>query len=370
MNVKSASQSAGRSSPVLALAPRYYTGADIFLQEKEKIFFRTWQFAGHVSQVGNPGDYFTFHICDQSLFVMRGMDSQLRAFYNVCKHRAHELLTDQGNTSRIVCPYHAWTYETNGRLQRARNSENVPGFDPSTICLSDVRLEVFCGYIFVNLDPGAKRMGELFPGVEAEIREFVPAIDDLKLAHAYSAEEKANWKIAVENYNECYHCRVVHKAFTSDVVAGESFDVVPDGYCLRHTARAAQKSAYGYGQEQVDLAQDYKSWFLWPTFSIQVYPGSIVNTYRWWTNDVTSSMIHRQWWLPNGEVTEEQMKVIELDRTQTFAEDLSIIKSVQCGLASRGYNSGPLMIDPAGGVNNELSVSALHNLVVEALEEE
>ncbi len=370
MNVKSVSRSIDRSSPVLALAPCYYTDANIFLQEKEKIFFRTWQFAGHVAQAANPGDYFTFRICDQNLFVMRGMDSHLRAFYNVCKHRAHELLTDQGNTSRIVCPYHAWTYETDGRLQRARNSETVPGFDPSTICLSDVRLEVFCGYIFVNLDPDAKPMSELFPGVEAEIQDFVPAIDDVKLAHAYSAEEKGNWKIAVENYNECYHCRVVHKAFTSGVVAGESFNVVPDGYCLRHTARAAQKPAYGYDQEQDDHAQDYKSWFLWLTFSIQIYPGNIVNTYRWWTNDVASSVIYREWWLPNGEVTEGQMKVIELDRTQTFAEDLSIIKSVQCGLASRGYSSGPLIIDPAGGTNNELSVSTLHKLVVEALEQE
>jgi carnitine monooxygenase subunit len=355
---------------VLALAPHYYTDADIFRQEKEKIFFRTWQFAGHLSQVANPGDYFTFRICDQNLFVIRSIDGELRAFYNVCKHRAHELLTDRGNTRRIVCPYHAWTYETNGRLQRARNSENVPGFDPSTICLSDVRLEVFCSYIFVNVDPDARPMRELFPGIEAEIREFVPKIDDLKLAHAYSAEEKANWKIAVENYNECYHCRVVHKAFSSGVVDAESFNVVPDGYCLRHTARAAKTSAYGYDQQQGDHVQDYKSWYLWPTFSIQVYPGSVVNTYRWWTDDVAGSVIHREWWLPNGEVTEEQMKVIELDRTQTFAEDLSIISSVQRGLASRGYRSGPLIIDPAGGVNSELSVAALHKLVIEALEQE
>lgn len=367
MNVKSASRSNDRSSPVLALAPRHYTDADVFLQEKEKIFFRTWQFAGHIAQVTNPGDYFTFRICDQNLFVMRGMDRQLRAFYNVCKHRAHELLADQGNAPRIVCPYHAWTYETDGRLLRARNSENVPGFDVSTICLSEVRFEIFCGYIFVNLDPVAKPMDELFPGIEAEIRDFVPTIDDLKLAHAYSAEEEANWKIAVENYNECYHCRVVHKALTTGVVAGDSFNIAPDGYCLRHTAEAAKSSAYRYDQ---NTNESYKSWYLWPTFSLQVYPGGIVNTYRWWTNDITRSVIYREWWLPNGEVTEEQMKAIELDRTQTFAEDLSIISSVQRGLASRGYNPGPLVIDPAGGVNNELSLSAFHNLVVSALEQD
>lgn len=212
-------------------------------------------------------------------------------------------------------------------------------------------------------------MAEMFPGIEEEIRNFVPEIDGLKLAQAYSADEQANWKVAVENYNECYHCRVVHKAFTNSVVSGDSFNVTPNGYCLRHTAEPAKSSAYEYEQNAHEHAEDYKSWYLWPTFSIQVYPGNIVNTYRWWPKGVRHTVIYREWWLPNGEATDEHMKLIELDRTKTFAEDLSLINSVQRGLSSRGYRAGPLMIDPQGGVNNELSVRALHKLVVEALEE-
>ena len=110
---------ASNDTPVLALESRYYTDPAIFAQEKERIFFRTWQFACHASQVARPGDYVTFKIADQNLFVIRDTVGELQCFYNVCQHRAHELLSGAGNRKAIVCPYHAWTYQTNGRLRGA-----------------------------------------------------------------------------------------------------------------------------------------------------------------------------------------------------------------------------------------------------------
>ena len=140
----------------------------------------------------------------------------------------------------------------------------MPGFERSKICLSEVRLEDFCGFLFVNLDPEARPMAELYPGAEAELRGFLPRIDDLAPVQRLSVEEACNWKVAVENYNECYHCRLAHPTFARGVVAPDSYNVLPQGYCLRHTARAAPGQAMTYDLDPAagEHASDYSSWFL------------------------------------------------------------------------------------------------------------
>ena len=163
-----------------ALDASYYTDTDMFERERARIFHRTWQYAGHVSELEKQGDYFTFEICGQNLFAIRDGEGAVRTFHNVCMHRAHELLKGQGSTRLIACPYHAWTYELDGRLRRAPNQSKVEGFDASRICLTEVRTELFCGFIFVNLDAEAAPMADWFPNVEQELRSYVPQIDDLK----------------------------------------------------------------------------------------------------------------------------------------------------------------------------------------------
>jgi nitrite reductase/ring-hydroxylating ferredoxin subunit len=105
-----------RPQAVRSLAARYYTDPAIFEAEKAGLLARTWQFAGHASQLENPGDYFTFEMAGESLFCIRGRDGVIRTFYNVCQHRAHQLVSGEGN-ARVVCPYHAWTYELTGELR-------------------------------------------------------------------------------------------------------------------------------------------------------------------------------------------------------------------------------------------------------------
>lgn len=119
-----------------------------------------------------------------------------------------------------------------------------------------------------------------------------------------------NWKVAVENYNECYHCPGVHQTFSSDVVDPNNYKIAPG--------------------------------------SIQIYPSGVVNTYHWFPLDVENTVMHRSWFFDEPEATTEQWEIIELDRTPTFAEDLSIIDSVQRGLKSRGYRPSPLVLDPSG----------------------
>ena len=124
--------------------PSYlYTDPAVYELEKENIFYRSWQFVAHKGSFNKPGDYVTVQICDQNLFVMMGNDDELRGFYNVCQHRAHELLKPgSGNVkSAIVCPYHAWAFEKEGQLRGAPRSQNRPGFNKADFSLKRVRLE-------------------------------------------------------------------------------------------------------------------------------------------------------------------------------------------------------------------------------------
>jgi len=354
--------------PTRALEARFYTDTGVFEHDRQRILFRTWQYAGHVSEVEKPGDYFTFSICGQNLFTVRGADDVVRTFFNVCMHRAHQVVEGNGNKRVLVCPYHSWTYELDGHLRKAPNDEKVPGFDRSAICLTEVRSEILCGFIFVNLDAHASPMAEWFPGVEEELRSFVPHIDTLKPITWNAVEEHCNWKISVENYSECYHCRINHPTFASGVIDPDSYNILPQGHCLRHTTRTApaDNMTYAVDANANEHASEYSSWFLWPTFSFQVYPGNVLNTYLWRPLNVSETLVYRGWYTVDGAPSESISALAEQDLATTVAEDIRLVNSVQQGLASLGYRPGPLIIDPDYGVNSEHSIRAIHEWVLDA----
>ena len=359
-------------SMVRTLNPSYYTDPDIFARERRSVLASTWQFAGHRSGLDKPGDYFCFEIAGESLFCLLDKDEQIRTFYNVCQHRAHQLVEGRGNAKLIVCPYHSWTYELDGRLRSGLNLKSIPGFDVSRICLTEARTEVFCGFIFVNLDPNAEPMGKWFPDVRRELSEFVPQIDLLKPVKWIQIEEQCNWKVAVENYSECYHCRINHPTFASGVVKPETYDIQPQGYCLRHTTECQHldRMTYDIDPEANQHAGDYSSWFLWPLFSFQVYPGNVLNTYHWRPLAVDRVRVLRGWYTVGGEASEVIDTLARQDRETTVEEDIGLVESVQRGLNSRGYRGGPLVIDPNCGVHSEHSVQKLQQWMREGIDVE
>ncbi|MGI9373874.1 MAG: aromatic ring-hydroxylating oxygenase subunit alpha [Hyphomicrobiales bacterium] len=359
-----------RVDPVRSLEARYYTEPAIFEKELTSTLATTWQFAGHVSQVENPGDYFAFEIAGENLFCIRARDGDLRTFYNVCQHRAHEMVSGEGNTRLLVCPYHAWTYELSGELRSGPNVKSVPGFDRSDICLTSVSTQIFCGFIFVNLDPNAKPMSEWFPGAEEELRAFVPHIDALKPVKWVEIPESCNWKVSIENYSECYHCSLNHPTFATGVVKPETYDIQPQGYCLRHTTECQNldKMTYPIDLEANEHAGEYSSWFLWPAFSFQVYPGNVLNTYHWRPVDAGHVAVWRGWYTIDGAPSEVIENLAKQDFETTVAEDIRLVESVQRGLMSRGYRAGPLVLDPKCGVNSEHSVAALQRWMREGVD--
>lgn len=355
--------------PVHALGAMHYIDPDRFALEQEHLFRRTWQFAGHASRIPRAGDYFAFEIHGRSLFCLRDADGAIRSFYNVCMHRAHRLVEGSGNKHTLVCPYHAWSYSTDGRLRRAPGSERVPGFDREAICLTGVRTEVVGGFVFVNLDEGARPMESWYPGLARNLAEFLPDLDRLRPAYTREVEERCNWKISVENYSECYHCRLNHPTFASGVVDADRYDIVAKGHLLEHTTRCVSLEGMSYPVDESSHphALEYRSWFLWPTFSFQVYPGNVLNTYSWQAVDHRRTRVIRQWFSVDGVESDTLHRLAEQDLNTTVAEDIRLVESVQRGLESGGYRPGPLVIDPAGGVNSEHSIQALYGWLSESV---
>lgn len=359
--------------PVRSLEARYYIDPLVFENEMQGLLSRTWQFAGHKTQLPEVGDYFSFEIAGQNLFAIHGQDGVIRTFYNVCQHRAHELVSGTGNTRVVVCPYHAWSYELTGQLRAGPNIKSVPGLDRSAICLTEVRTEDFHGFLFVNLDPDTRPMDEWFPNVRDELAAFVPEIDCLAPLEWVEVKENCNWKVSVENYSECYHCHLNHPTFANGVVKPETYDIQPDaggGYVLRHTTECQSLEAMTYPIDlgANDHAGDYQSWFLWPTFSFQCYPGNVLNTYHWRVDDVNSCAVWRGWYTEGGKDSAVIRKLAIQDRETTVAEDIGLVESVQRGMRSKGYRPGPLVLDPKSGVNSEHSIQKLHQWVREALD--
>jgi len=360
------------TDPIRSLEARYYTDPAVYEIEKKYLLASTWQFAGHISQVENPGDYFTFSVAGENLFCIRGKDQIIRAFYNVCQHRAHELVEGQGNTKLIICPYHAWTYELGGQLRSGPNIQSTPGFVRSQICLTSVSIENFHGFLFVNLDENAKSMDEWFPHVRSELKDYVPHIDSLRPVEYVEIVEKTNWKVSIENYSECYHCARNHPTFSTGVIKPQTYDIQPQGYCLRHRTECQDDLSdmtYSIDLDSNAKAGQYSSWFLWPLFSFQVYPGNVLNSYHWRLGKhVDEVTLYRGWYAFDARSEHIARQLAKQDRETTVAEDIVLVESIQRGLNSRGYKPGPLVLDPRGGVNSEHSILVIQNWVKEAVD--
>jgi phenylpropionate dioxygenase-like ring-hydroxylating dioxygenase large terminal subunit len=358
------------AEPKRTLPSRYYTDPAVFEGEKERIFARSWLCAGRLEQLREPGDYFTCRVMDEELILLRDMAGELRAFYNVCQHRAHRLLAGAGNQRVIACPYHAWTYELDGRLRGAPNRNKVAGFDGARICLTPVQVDTLATLILVNLDPAARPLRETMAGLEEEILAYTPDPEAVTCGHSQSFELEANWKVVLENYSECYHCVTAHPSFTRGTVEPASYRIVPHGLYQSHISKAKPDETANYAFDRTATAHgdEFAGWLIWPLTAFQVYPGGYVNSFRWVPIAVDRTVLDVDWYLPRAGPTAEEREMIDLHIRTTLQEDVDLVASVQQGLRSRGYDSGPLMIDGSDTGKSEHGVLALQELVREALE--
>ena len=346
--------------------PSYlYTDPDVYELEKERIFYRTWQFVAHITSFEKPGDYSTIQICDQNLFVIMGKDRKLRAFYNVCQHRAHELLpAGLGNVkSVIICPYHAWTFEREGELRGAPRSQNRPGFNKADYSLKQVRLELFLDCVFVNLDPDATPLSELAADLEADVRQKLPHYSEFGSPLTDGLGEgylDAGWKVVVDNYVECYHCDHAHKDF-ANMISMDTYQHDTFGFWARQLGGDIRQDNTAY--ELADDAPVMSSffWYLWPNTTFNVLPGTQeLNIAAIRPYGLERSYFGGQTLSTTGQFDQSRAAYVN---NVLVPEDVSLCESVQRGLKSKGYTQGPMMVDPDRSGRGEHAIHHFHRLV-------
>jgi Rieske 2Fe-2S family protein len=205
-----------------ALPVEAYTSQEWYDLEQKHLFSTTWQFAGFVEDVVNPGDYISVQAGLNNIFIVKGRDNRLRAFHNMCRHRGTQLLRAVGKTQKaITCPYHDWTYDLEGKLiSIPKKEEEFPQLAGKELHKCDLNLheasvDIFKGMLFVHPDKNAPSIMEFFGGVEPYLGPHIPEelieSPDEKGKPFYTKEIKANWKIIVENYIDHYHLAHLHE---------------------------------------------------------------------------------------------------------------------------------------------------------------
>jgi choline monooxygenase len=348
-----------------SLRAEAYTDPAWAQADVEAIFRRTWQWVCHVEKLAQPGSYVSTTVAEMPVAVVRDRDGGLRAFYNVCKHRAHELLSGSGTTKNIVCPYHAWTYALDGRLQGARRADRMPTFDKSEVCLDQVRVEEFGGFVYVNLDPTAPALAEQAPDLAADIARWAPDVADLTHAKRLTYDVRTNWKNVIDNFLECYHCHIAHKEFV-DLVDMDTYEVRTHGIWSSHFAEAGKHENAAYDVSQAQITQ-HAVWWLWPNTCLLRYPGrGNFMVFQVLPAGPDRTLETWDFFLESTELDEAEVQSVRYIDEVLQQQDIALVESVQRGMRTPAFDQGRIVYDPAGSGLSEHGVHHFHGLVLDA----
>ncbi len=330
-----------------------YTEADVLAWENDHVFAGGWICIGPAGSFVKAGDRRAYQVGGEGLLVVMGTDGRLRGFYNSCRHRGHELLPAGGEASGslIRCPYHAWVFTPDGDLRGVPPTHEGDVTDLTQHSLVPVALELWNGFVMVNMSGDAPPLSEYLQGLDDILDHF--GIGELRLAETHSYTIEANWKLIVENYHECFHCPTVHPelSLVSDTEAGVS--VFGEGLFFggtndfRDGVETMSLDGTSGGVPIADLPQKYRH----ATLYLQVGPNVLVSLHPDYV------MIHRLialapdrtfiecHWLFPPEAFEKPGfdPAYAVDFWDiTNRQDWTACESVQRGVASRGYRPGPL----------------------------
>ena len=334
--------------------PEFFFSPAIFEAEKRGIFYRSWNFLCHVSQLPNPGDYVTGTVVDQAIFAIRGQDGTVRAFFNVCRHRAHQLLKGTGNVrSTIRCPYHSWTYDTEGRLRHAPHCDSVAGFDKDEYSVSPVRLAEVGGFVFVNLDADAPDLETWAPGFERRLLAMVPEAPRLRHARTQEFTIGSNWKVVVENFLENYHSFYSGPAHgqLSNIIDQATYSWQIDGKIVEFAGMGGNPDRIPYrmanGRVFTGRQEGFLITYLWPGVAFILLPGAnVLLVFGMNPTGPETTWEPLLYYTLDGKLDAATQSAVDWFNDILGPEDVEICESVQRGLHSMGYRAGRLMVDP------------------------
>lgn len=331
-----------------------YRDEEFHRRELDRVFRPSWQVVCHISDIPGPGDWHTLDYCGESVIVVRGQDDVLRAFTNVCRHRGSRLVDGaSGCAKKLVCPYHAWTYDLDGRLTGVPDSTSYPALDRNRAGLVPVELEVWRGFIFVRLeDDGGPTVAEQMAPYEAMVAPY--RFDELEaLGRVTLRPREVNWKNVGDNYSDGLHIPVAHPGLTR--LFGKGYGIEAEAHVDRMWGAMIDRESANWSERMYQrllppvphLPEERQRFWLyfklWPNVAFDIYPDQI-DFMQWLPTGPTTCLIREiSYVLPDDRREMRAARYLNwrINR-QVNVEDTALITRVQQGMASRSFSMGPL----------------------------
>lgn len=320
----------------------WFTESRFELLDRAAVFGTTWQYVGHAARIGLPGSWLVADVAGEPIVVVRDLEGDVRAFYNVCRHRGGPLASADGCGRVLKCGYHGWTYQLDGRLRGVPHWNLVELFDREDYGLVPIRVSDWQGLLFVNLDPDAPPLEDVFGGIAERIAPI--RLEDLEFHGRVDYEVKANWKVYVENYLEGYHVPIVHPELMKLYDFSSYETELSEHWSLQHSPLTEEEHIYGAGG---------RAWYycVFPNFMLNILPGRL-QTNRVVPTGPESCRVEFEYFYADPEAERNRERIAAdlsfADLVQD--EDIEICEQVQRGLASRGYDRGRFSVKYEGGV--------------------
>ncbi|MES2096017.1 MAG: aromatic ring-hydroxylating dioxygenase subunit alpha [Pseudomonadota bacterium] len=331
-----------------------YTDPEFLEVESARVLRPSWQIVCHVSDIANPGDFHTIDYCGESVIAVRGQDGVVRAFANVCRHRAMRLVEGpSGCAKKLVCPYHAWVYETDGRLSGVPMKGDYPALKLEENGLAPVDVEIWRGFVFVRLeDDGGPSVATMMAPYDHEIAPY--RFEEMRTISPVRLRERAvNWKNVGDNYSDNLHIPVAHDGLTR--LFGKSYAIEAQPWVDKMSGGIVDRPSdnvwerfYQTHLPRVDHLPEanQRLWLyykLWPNMAFDIYADQI-DFMQWLPLTATTSVLREMCFaLPDDR---REMKLVRYANWRinrvVNAEDTWLIERVQQGMASKSYAAGPI----------------------------
>jgi phenylpropionate dioxygenase-like ring-hydroxylating dioxygenase large terminal subunit len=332
-----------------------YTTEAVYEEERERLFYQGWYCIGRAAEIGAPGDYLVRDVLGESVFVVRNRMGELRAFYNVCAHRGTRLLDEEPSCGQLgkalKCPYHAWSYDYDGRLLATPNVHEDEQFDRDDYPLHEIGVGEHAGFLFVSLAESTASLGDWLRNSNETITDFDRyRMGELRLAQRIEYDVAANWKIVVENYNECLHCPTIHPELVKviplfrkgEVWDGETIDggnlMIEGATSFTATGTSDLPKFPGL------LDDDYRTYygvFQFPNLMVNMHPDSVMAYYVHPRGPARTTVVSEFYFRP------EAIALSGFDPSPTVdlwdlisRQDWAVCERAHRGVSSRSFKSG------------------------------
>lgn len=328
----------------------WYTGAQLLETEKESIFWHTWQPVGHRAKVLNPGSYLAVEILGEPCAIVRGNDGVLRAFSNVCRHRASTIVEGDGCAKSLRCPYHGWTYSLEGSLLVAPEFEGVENWNRSEVRLPAMRVEEWGPFVFLNVDSQAPPLREVLGAIPEQVEAIGCPVDGLHFSYRRDYLINCNWKVYVDNYLEGYHLPVAHPSLFRELDYREYRVDTFRNYSSQHAPIRPPRPGRDEARRYTSSSDTALYFWIFPNFMLNVYPDNLSSNIILPVGHDKTLTIFEWFTYPNGAEPKDISPDIVAFSDEIQQEDIRICENVQKGLASRSYDRGRYSVKRENGV--------------------